>query len=172
MHIATIDLQTIPPKTRIMLRRSIGKDIASAGNAMGYFYAIKPPQITPYQEEALFACLTMACQWNETDRSTTLSLAQCLRTLVAAEKLNKNSIDRTMQTILDCEWNPEHGNLLGIKLSRLVKQIRTKGMDTPDFEQLYYDLKNWNHPDKFIQKQWARDYFTTTKIEEDETDAV
>lgn len=172
MKIAGLDLQDIPNKNYIYLRRSIGKTLSEAGNAMGHFYAVKPYYVKFDEEEILFACLSMACQWKEEERGLILPFAQCLKHLVYQKELNKTSINRTMATLLDCDWNPEHGNLLGIKLARLVKQIHIKGGCSPNFEILYNDLKQWDHPDRFIQKKWARDYFTTTKFEEDNDHAL
>lgn len=172
MIIGGIETAKLPEKARIYFRRSVGKTLAESGNAMGYFYREKPYELPQYHEEALFACLCMACFWKEEERGQIAPLPKCLQMLVRGEKLNENSIHSKMLALLGHDWDAEYGNLLGIQLARLVKRVHTQGGTSPDFGQLYEDLTHWNSPNRWVQKRWAREYFTTQKFEEDESHAV
>ncbi len=175
MKINTVELSGLPQQTRIALKRSCGKTLAESGRGLGYFYSISRPPLKPQEEEALFVCLCLACLWEEAERPAVLPFTQCLSQLVKREKLNQSSIDRAVIGLLDMDFAPEHGNLLGIKLFRLCKQIRGARLNSPDFEKLYEDLKWWNHTGHFVQKRWAQEYFTneqTTKQEEGQANVV
>jgi CRISPR system Cascade subunit CasB len=45
-----------------------------------------------------------------------------------------------------------------------------KSRNTPiDYHQLFYDLKYWSHPDRFIQLAWARDFWGANRKNDTET---
>lgn len=44
-------------------------------------------------------------------------------------------------------------------LRQAITQLAQHDIDV-DFTQLLHDLRHWNHPDRFIQRRWARQFWT------------
>lgn len=137
-----------------VLKRSVGKTLGDAGRAIGAFYAVKPANILPWQEERFFAVLCMACIWKPEERGRILPLEECLQRIRTTEGL-----DRRVTALMDIAWSDEDG-LLNVKLSRLIRQIHSASSAiSPDFLLLYQDLLHWDYDSRLVQKRWARVYF-------------
>jgi len=154
MQIERIKLPDMSNAERAILKRSAGRPLAEAGRALGIFYALKPPEIKPWQEEALFAVLCMSAMWREDERGTVKPMEDCLRRIRQSD-----SLDHRIMALLDTSFDGGDG-LLTAKLSRLARQIRTSGEPiSPDFPELFKDLLDWDSTDRRVQKNWARTYF-------------
>jgi len=53
---------------------------------------------------------------------------------------------------------------IGDNLRRAVSLAKSKGQSV-DYHQLLYDLSYWDHPDRFIQLAWARDFWRNVNQE-------
>lgn len=65
------------------------------------------------------------------------------------------AVERRVQSLLDTSltdiWTP---------MTALIRQIKTASVEIPiDFPRLIYDLCRWEHPDQYIQDQWARSFW-------------
>jgi CRISPR system Cascade subunit CasB len=70
-----------------------------------------------------------------------------------------DSIKRRMSTVLDAEYDPRTGDGdLSYRLRQMVRYAVAKSVGV-DWPQLMCDLSCWNHPDKVVQKRWARSFF-------------
>ncbi len=154
MQTEAIALPEMTNTDRAILKRCAGKPLAQAGRALGTFYAHKPPDIKPWQEEALFAVFCMSALWREDERGAIRPMAECLNRIRETD-----SLDRRVVGLLDTDFDGGDGLLIA-KLSRLVRQIRSSGESiSPDFPELFLDLINWDSADRRVQKKWARTYF-------------
>lgn len=69
-----------------------------------------------------------------------------------------DSLRRRFLLLLDCALQPDGSGDLPFRLRQMVRFAASKevGIDWP---QLMRDLRNWSHPEKFVQKRWARSFY-------------
>jgi len=51
---------------------------------------------------------------------------------------------------------------LPFRLRQAIRFLKSKGVKV-NLQQLLEDLLQWNHPGRFVQKQWARAYFALSE---------
>ncbi len=69
--------------------------------------------------------------------------------------------DRRFRTLLDLSLED-----LNSPLTALIRQMKSRGIAI-DYPQLLSDLRQWEHPDRYIQDQWARTFWgAVSKAEE------
>lgn len=64
-----------------------------------------------------------------------------------------DSIEKRFQAMLACREED-----LFLHLKQAFRLFKTKNIGI-DYFRLIKDLKNWDHPDRWVQKRWARDYY-------------
>lgn len=80
------------------------------------------------------------------------------------------SIKRRFNTVLDAEYDPWTGEGdLPHRLRQMVRYAVSKRVGV-DWPQLVADLCYWSHPDKPVQKHWARSFFAS-EPEDKETES-
>lgn len=81
---------------------------------------------------------------------------------------NSKSIGRRFNILLESEFDPHTGEGdLPYRLRQMVRYAVSKKVGV-DWPQLLNDLKNWNHPDKFVQKRWARSFFAVESSDDEQ----
>lgn len=71
------------------------------------------------------------------------------------------SISRRFNVLLGCDFDPYTGEGdLPYRLRQMVRYAVSKKVGV-DWPQLVADLRSWNHPDRFVQKRWARSFFAS-----------
>jgi|LFRM01.2.fsa_nt_gb CRISPR system Cascade subunit CasB len=80
-------------------------------------------------------------------------------------KRESESLDRRMNILLDSDfdWDAQgrlKGGELGFRLRQAVKLLASEDIGV-NWVVLLEDLLRWSHPDKYIQKRWARSYYGT-----------
>ena len=145
------------------LRRSAGKSLRDVGamELQAFFTAI-PQQ--KFDAEKAFTVSCIACLWKPEERVSAEPFAKCLRKLRASLGDSGNGVDSRFRNIIDTPWNDEDG-FLAAKLVRLVKMLKQSGKGYPDPETLFADLKNWNHPDRFVQRRWMEEYLAAEETD-------
>jgi CRISPR system Cascade subunit CasB len=80
----------------------------------------------------------------------------------------QRSIERHFQALLQADRDE-----LPDRLRRLVAMLRAKGKGI-DYEKLLRDLLRWNAPDRWVQRRWARIFYSTPTptTEAEEAEAV
>ncbi|MBI4774288.1 MAG: type I-E CRISPR-associated protein Cse2/CasB [Deltaproteobacteria bacterium] len=81
---------------------------------------------------------------------------------------DSKSIERRFHILLDADYDPWTGDGdLPYRLRQMVRyaanKAQTHGVDWP---MLLTDLKFWNHPEKRVQKRWARSFFGNERPED------
>jgi len=71
---------------------------------------------------------------------------------------NEESTGRRLQILLDADFEEGAASELAFRLRQTVQWLAGARVGV-DFAQLLNDLCFWSHPDRFIQKQWARDFY-------------
>jgi CRISPR system Cascade subunit CasB len=168
-------LETLSDGQRASLKRCAGRLLREAdARALSAFYSVLSRKESTWREELIFAALCMACLWRREDVQAPKPFISCLLNVASGEQ--SESLDNRLRELLDTAYHET--DFLSIKLYRLVRRLRAEG-ERPDFDALTGDLLRWNHPDKYIQLKWAREYFgrgtkeTTEETDEEESnDAV
>lgn len=151
------------------LKRCVGQRTSEArGGALAAFYRVYPQ--TEYRfgkEDIWFMSATLYAgyktllseanakkPWDETDFGWTLRRAY--------KQSTSNSLEKRFIALLDCR---ECDDYMAYKLRQLlsITDSRQAGVNWP---KLLKDLLYWDHPDRFVQKDWAKNYFNEGKEEE------
>lgn len=132
---------------RAVLSRHAGKTLSESRQAFPAFYKLAPPKGPAEERAFLVATLFCLARGHKGPR-----LPAALRGL--AGEFSEEALERRFVHLLDCS----EPNELSFRLRQVVKLLASKGKGL-DWAALLGDLNQWNHPDKYIQKQWARDFF-------------
>lgn len=143
------------------LKRAAGTNIAqSRQGAIAAFYKILPYSLMNSKKEEVY--YLMATLYGHNDEYPFAGdFGETLR--IVRNKFDSESMDRRMTGLLDSKFATSkykiiRGGEFAYKLRQLVKLAKSKDVGI-NWLQLLKDLKNWNHPEKFVQKKWARNYF-------------
>lgn len=145
------------------LKRAAGSTIGNSRGAMAAFYKVLHPALfDSIQEEIYFLVATL---YGHNDLPFKGNLGATMREI--KERFDSKSLDGRMAALLDSDFELIDGRKLGggelsYKLRQVVKLARSKDVGI-DWQRLLKDLQYWTHPDKFVQKQWARAYYKPRK---------
>ncbi|MGQ9502992.1 MAG: type I-E CRISPR-associated protein Cse2/CasB [Anaerolineae bacterium] len=135
---------------RARLKRSAGKSLAEARDAaLALFYRLLPPGVPKDQEEIYFLIATL---YPLAEAGTQGNLGDALRR-VGSLLQNRASLDRRVQILLDTD-----STQLPFRLRQAVHYLASQRVPV-NWAQLLEDLLCWNHPRRFVQREWARAYF-------------
>jgi CRISPR system Cascade subunit CasB len=88
------------------------------------------------------------------------SLGRTLRRLVRRDvDIDGDPISRRLRILLDADLDVSLGGTLPYRLRRLITLALSRDARI-DWAGLLTDLESWEHPDRFVQRRWARDFFT------------
>jgi len=138
---------------RARLKRNAGKTVAEARGINLLIYRLLPPGLTPAQEETYFLVATLYPLAAEAKRGNLgVSLRQAQKTT------NRKGLDRRIEALLDAETSQ-----LPFRLRQTIHYLQSNRVPV-DWACLLTDLLQWNHPDRFVQKNWARAYYSTAEM--------
>ena len=165
-----------------ILRRNAGEPIAGA-RAVSWIFSLLN-RFERLGDEALFLTATLLAfdrPYLEGKGAFTGSFGRTMAVLKAQPGASEESLERRFAILLDADFDPREGTgELPFRLRQTVKLVLSKE-GRIDWPRLLSDLRQWNHPDKYVQKHWAKDFYTTFAAEETagtpattqgETDAV
>lgn len=166
-----------------MLRRNVGNTLAEA-RGVAWIYRLIPDTVSSRDAEVYFLVATLIALSMSGSRAEKLDknsnytprlqsgFGVSLRLL--RSNANQEAIDRRFGILLDST----DFETLAFRLRQIVKLVLSKEVGV-HWARLLQDLLRWNHPDKYVQKQWARDYYTVsqssnqnTQTQEEEADHV
>lgn len=142
-------LQQLDPGERARLKRSAGLNLAEARHdTLGLFYRLLPPGVNQNQEELYFMVATLyplAEGGGKGNLGITLRQAR-------VDKYAKG-LDRRVERLLDAEESQ-----LAFRLRQSIRFLQSSRVRV-DWAVLLEDLHYWTHPDRLVQRRWARAYF-------------
>lgn len=153
-------LEALSSGDRAVLKRNAGNLLTeSRGGAMAVFYRVLPFGIHPNEEELWFIVATSRfLNRYKIEAIIENSNKDFGWTLIEINKAYKSdSFDMRVRGLLDCRWNEGDG-ALAYRLRQMVKLADGKSIPV-DWRCLLHDLLNWEHPERWVQKKWARSYF-------------
>lgn len=156
---------------RAKLKRNAGRSINESRDVMGLFYnkLLRSVHVSEWEEEHFFLIATLfpfdkrrMQQAEEEAEAATETAAPSNRARsfgkslhsVRSEK-NASGLDRRVERLLDAD-----AQQLSYYLRREVQFVANEG-GRIDWGQLLQDVLRWDHPERYIQRNWARDYFTS-----------
>ncbi|MHB0979851.1 MAG: type I-E CRISPR-associated protein Cse2/CasB [Thermoleophilia bacterium] len=157
-----------------VLRRNAGSTLAESRNALGILYRLLPPAFSGGRDEEIFFLAAALFAVNPIpgrgDFGVTMRAVDRARGggSLSAE-VSEGPIDRRMRILLDSQFERVDGRPGGGELAYRLRQcVRLAagadiGIDGP---LLLRDLRRWGHPDRYVQKRWARSYFAAATTEE------
>ena len=154
-----------------VLRRCAGQTCADSPRGYSTFFAILPQSITrPKQQNlyflvaTLYALTTRGSDARQCDGG--VSLGRALRALrqehLAASGRDPHhpmSLDRRVAALLDAD-----ATQLPFRLRQIVRLVHRREQ-LLDWAQLLRDVLNWDHPEHFVQRRWAREYYVGTAVD-------
>lgn len=89
--------------------------------------------------------------------------------------LKNTPLERRLVLLLDATFDEDGGGEMAFRLGQAVKFVLAKNREAAiDWPQLLKDMRAWDHPDKYVQKHWARSFYTpdyATAVPTDEAGA-
>jgi len=141
-------LERLDPGGRARLKRSAGHPLARSREALGLFYSVLPFSVPPLQEERYFLVATL---YPLADSGGTGDLGVSLRQ--ARRVKNARGLDRRVEILLDADEAQ-----LPFRLRQAVRFLHSNRVPVR-WSRLLEDLLYWTHPNRFVQRRWARSYF-------------
>lgn len=83
-----------------------------------------------------------------------------------ATAANSEGADRRFRALLDLALTD-----MPSPLAALVRQMKSKGIAI-DYPKLLADLRQWEHPNQYIQDQWARTFWGTPPSSSNEAEPI
>lgn len=154
-------LDALENKHRIRFKRNCGLLLNEVDvETIQTFYRILPRNISAWAENKWFAAACIHCLWKaeETNRRT---MQDCIASCSNSQEMSE-SFEKRVTALLATQW--EEDGFLCKKLERMAKLLKQKNYAV-DGSALLKDLINWNHEDKFVQKQWIKTYWHMTESE-------
>jgi CRISPR system Cascade subunit CasB len=135
---------------RARLKRNAGHTLAESRGVQVLIFRLLPGGLTRAQEEVYFMVATLfPMAAARTGGNLGVSLRQ------AQKSSNRKGLDRRLETLLDAD-----NSQLPFRLRQTIHNLQSNRVAV-DWACLLADLLQWNHPDRFVQQNWARAYYGT-----------
>jgi CRISPR system Cascade subunit CasB len=146
------NLARLEPGDRARLKRNAGNRLNEANRAAGLFYnKVLPYGVPHWAEDWYFLAATLYPLEKETSGAPPPNFGLSLRR-VRNEK-NGAGLDRRVERLLDADEQQLPFHL------RQAVHFLASNRGRVDWGRLLEDLLRWSHPDRYIQRKWARTYF-------------
>ena len=146
------------------LRRGLGKPPGTAREMDRYVLCDLPADVTEAQENAYYLVGVLFAYWHQGKdnlaKDTPANLGESLRLLVnreSAETGNREDaekrVEKRLVALLNCHKDdlPDH-------LRHTIGLLKSKEIPV-DWTQLLYDVQNWQHESREVQRNWARKFW-------------
>lgn len=148
-------LDTLDAAGRARLRRNAGRTLAEARGAEREFLPALPPEVDPSSYESFFLVATLfALAKHYTAEDHTLgTVMRQVRESRTSRGVPTLTFDRRFQALLDSDRAQ-----LPFRLRQMVRLAQADQVPI-NFVRLLRDVLSWEHPERYVQLRWARDYF-------------
>lgn len=142
-------LERLDAAGRARLKRNAGRALGEARDVQRVFFQALPYEVPERQHDDYFLLATLYPMADK--RSGGVTLGSTLRRV--RQNRVSASLDRRFQTLLDSDREQ-----LPFRLRQAVR-LAAATEQPIDWAQLLGDLLAWEHPERYIQLRWAKDYF-------------
>jgi len=145
-------LDKLDPGEKARLKRSAGKTLAEANNAIGLFYKLLPYNVWRGNEENYFLIATL---YPLADASEDVgNFGDSLRRARSSKPDDNKGLDRRVEILLDSEADEQ----LAYRLRQAVRFLKSRNKPV-HWHWLLHDLLRWNRHGRYVQRRWAHSYF-------------
>lgn len=137
------------------LRRGLGRPPGAALEMYRYVIPYLPADASSRYVETAFLLAALFAFWHQGRDQVHPAPPPDLGASLAAmaDENNQDSLDRRFTALLT-----SHDADLAVHLRQVVSLLKSK--DIPlNWEQLFQDVLNWEHPEAFVQRRWARSFW-------------
>jgi CRISPR system Cascade subunit CasB len=146
------NLASLDAGDRARLKRNAGNRLNESSRAAALFYnKVLPYGVPPWAEDWYFLVATFYPLEKETSGAPPPNFGLSLRQVRNSE--NEAGLDRRVERLLDADEQQLPFHL------RQPIHFLTSNRGRVDWGQLLNDLLRWSHPERYIQRKWARAYF-------------
>lgn len=145
-------LEQLDAGERARLKRNAGHTLAESHNVLGLFFRLLPPNVPQYQEETYFLVATL---FPLAEGGDVENLGHSL--YLARDEKYAQGLDRRMEILLDADREQ-----LPFRLRQAIRFLYSKRVPV-NWPRLLKDLLAWGHPKRYVQENWARDYFAPSE---------
>ncbi len=145
-------LQELGPGPRARLRRNAGNALSESRGVLPLFFSLLPREVVyPKTVESYFLIATLF--GSNPIAGGRGNLAWTLADIANRAGVNKNGVDRRVAILIDSDRDE-----LPFRLRQAVHFVATHRRPI-NWSLLLWDLLVWEHPNRPVQKAWARTYF-------------
>jgi len=141
-----------------MLRRGCGERDAIAGKCPWFYGVLQGigDETTSYLVASLMAQYSTAKVKSGSHRAEGDFGSTWKKAITAS---GSESLQRRFLILLDSDYNSYTGEGdLPYRLRQMVRYVAHMRLGI-NWPRLFDDIKQWNHPDKHVQKRWARSFY-------------
>lgn len=131
------------------LKRNAGKTLDEANSTLGLFYSLLQRLGIPTSQERQYWLI--ATLYPHADTVTSGNFGAALRRARSAQY--RKGLDRRVEALLDADVAQ-----LPYRLGQSVRFLHAQRVGV-NWHSLLEDILQWEHPNRFVQKEWARAYF-------------
>lgn len=132
------------------LRRGLGKAPGSVPETFPYVVPFLPKQSKPWIEDACYLIASLFAMHPSSDKTGNMG-SHFARTLEANSE--NEAVNRRFTALLAC-----HSNDLPFYLRQAISFLKSKEVPV-NWHQLIRDINHWDHPDRFVQRNWANAFW-------------
>jgi CRISPR system Cascade subunit CasB len=142
------------------LRRGLGKPPGTALETLAVVQPWLPQDVGPWAENACYLVASLFADHPQAGGAGNLGAAFALLT----KKRDSESLEKRFLALLNADEAdlPRH-------LRHAVSLLRSEGVAV-DWACLIDDVQQWGHPQRFVQRRWARDFWASDNASETEPD--
>lgn len=147
-------LERLDAAGRARLKRNAGRGLNEARDVQRVFFQALPYEVPERQYEDYFLLATLFPLAEPRGESASFgsTMRQVSRSR-AREGRESASLDRRFQTMIDSDREQ-----LPFRLRQAVRLAAASDQGV-DWAQLLTDLLAWEHPERYVQRRWMKDYF-------------
>lgn len=144
------------------LRRGLGRPTATAPDMYRYVIPRLPRDLKPWQEEAYYLVAALFGLHPEASSRGNMG-SHFAATLDRANPENNQATERRFTVMLSA-----HPDDLPFQLRQAVSFLRSQEKAI-NYHQLIRDVQNWDHPARFVQRNWANAFWGQPSDEGEDT---
>jgi CRISPR system Cascade subunit CasB len=143
-------LEELDAADRARLKRNAGQSLGEARHeTLGLFYSLLPRDVHHQQEDIYFLAATL---FPLADGGGRGNLGASLKE--ARNDKNAAGLDRRVKHLLDADEGQ-----LPFRMRQAIRFLQSNRVGV-DWPCLLEDLMYWSHPERWVQRRWARAYYS------------
>ena len=147
------------------LKRNVGEPLP--GRGISWLYGtLYGHNISPWKHETYFLVATIFDLNRfapDFPNPNARSLGASMRRAVA-KGADEDSTGKRLQILLDADLEEGAASELAFRARQTVQWLAGRQVGV-DYAHLITDLCQWSHPDRYIQKKWAREFYDVRPFE-------